>query len=60
MNVLDSKSLSSESLATIKTVSLSRLFNQLVSLFKRTPVATKPVDMEIDNLDWYRTFPIKK
>lgn len=60
MNTLDSKSLPALALSGIKTESFSRVFNKLISVFKRKPVATKPADFEVDNLDWYRTFKIQK
>ena len=61
MNALDSKSLSSHVLGNVKIAGLNGLFGKLVSLFKSTEKAAKaPVDMEVDNLDWYRTFPVKK
>jgi hypothetical protein len=61
MNTLDSKSLSSHVLGNVKIVGLNGLFVKLVSFFKSSEkVAKAPVDMEVDNLDWYRTFPVKK
>jgi hypothetical protein len=61
MSAVDSKSLSSLVLDTIKITGFHGLFDKLVSALKRREkVAKAPVDMEVDNLDWYRTFSIKK
>lgn len=61
MSAVDSKLLSSNVLDRVKITGVNGLFDKLTSLFKRREKVVKaPVDMEVDNLDWYRTFPIKK
>ncbi|RBP85666.1 hypothetical protein EBI01_02420 [Marinomonas rhizomae] len=61
MNALNSKSFFSHVLGNVKIVGLSGVFDKLVSLFKSNEkVAKAPSDMEVDNLEWYRTFPVKK
>ena len=55
MNTLNTKSVFSQALSNFNHVC-----DQLVNLLKRQPKAAKaPADMEVDNLDWYRNFPIK-
>lgn len=61
MNTFNNGSFTSQVLSNVKLVSFSRVSNLLVSLFKRQfKAAKRPADMEVDNLDWYRTFPIEK
>ena len=61
MNTYNNGSFTSQVLSNIKLVSFSRASGLLVSMFKRQSKAAKrPADMEVDNLDWYRTFPIEK
>lgn len=61
MNALGSKSSFSHVLGNVKVGGLNGLFDKLVSLFKSNEtVAKASSDMEVDNLDWYRTFPVKK